>query len=478
MKTWKKYPLLLLLAFALAGFGCSDGGSRPAGDLGATLSGSVVQGPVSGALVIADKNGNYLLDSDEAFTFSDANGDFNDLVIPDGYGSYVLVSTGGIDTLTDQPALPMLAPAGAKNITPITTLVALTPEADRAALIADLDALAGEGNGYDSDPSEAAPADFVSLVKVVESTLYLMQDLGVTETSDQFLVAEKISSQLIADKTISAVVAGIANTMSDSVQQGVVNALPSLAASSTTEFSVNPGSEAAFGNIIRAVAVAVEAGVAAAPVDADGNVSEAVLAPVADVDTIIADDTTGTLQPIESIATSIALGLESVTLLDAAGSETSSAGAATRVEVVLSAFNNKTAVPKDYTGVALTLKVQDRNSQRSVEFKLTGVSLSVTAAADASVLSVDLSDAALEVTAKKSDGTQISTKDVTGAFEIFDANFGSNQLLLNLDEVQNLFADQVAAEFATVGAVGEYSITLQGSSAPIESAAKKVTIVP
>jgi hypothetical protein len=427
-------------------------------------------------LIIADKNGNYLLDSDEAFTFSDANGDFNDLVIPDGYGSYVLVSTGGIDTLTDQPALPMLAPAGAKNITPITTLVALTPEADRAALIADLDALAGEGNGYDSDPSEAAKADFVSLVKVVESTLYLMQDLGVTETGDQFLVATKISSQLIADKTIAAVVAGTADTMSDSVQQGVVNALPDLAASPTTEFSVNPGSETDFGAIIRAVAVAVEAGVAAAPVDADGNVSEADLAPVADVDTIIAADPT--LVSIESIATSIALGLESVTLLDAAGLETSSAGAATRVEVVLSAFNNTTSNPKNYTDVALTLAVQDRNSQRSVAFKLTGVFLSVTAAADASLLSVDLSGAALAVTATKSDGTQISTNDVTGAFEIFDANFGGNQLLLNLDEVQNLFADQVAADFATVGAVGEYGITLQATGAPIGSAAKIVTIVP
>jgi hypothetical protein len=475
MKTWKKYPLLLLLAFALAGFGCSDGGSRPAGDLGATLSGSVVQGPVSGALIIADKNGNYLLDSDEAFTFSDANGDFNDLVIPDGYGSYVLVSTGGIDTLTDQPALPMLAPAGAKNITPITTLVALTPEADRAALIADLDALAGEGNGYDSDPSEAAKADFVSLVKVVESTLYLMQDLGVTETGDQFLVATKISSQLIEEGTIAAVVAGTASTMSDSVQLGVVASLQSLADSPTTEFSVKAGSETDFGAIIKAVAVAVEAGVTNAT-DADGNVSEAELAPVADVDTIIAADPT--LVSIESIATSIALGLESVTLLDAAGLETSSAGAATRVEVVLSAFNNTTSNPKNYSDVALTLAVQDRNSQRSVAFKLTGVFLSVTAAADASLLSVDLSGAALAVTATKSDGTQISTNDVTGAFEIFDANFGGNQLLLNLDEVQNLFADQVAADFATVGAVGEYGITLQATGAPIGSAAKIVTIVP
>lgn len=470
---WEKGFFALLLLASLTAFGCSDGGSRVVTPP-AVVSGSVVQGPVSGALVIADKNGNFQLDANEASTYTDENGDFNDLVIPENYGPYVLVSLGGVDTITDEPALPMLAPAGAENITPVTTLVALAPEAEQAAMIAELDALAGDAGSYDADPSVDATAEFVSLVKAVEETLYLMQDLGVAETADQFTVVEEISSQLIEDDTIADIVAGTETTVSSSIQQGVVDALPELEASTTTEFAVDAGSESDFGAIVEAVIVEVETVVVAAA-DANGNVTETetLLDPVPDVDTIIADDPA--LTPIEEIAQSVALNLESVAFLDEFGVETNSAGSATQINVVLSAFNN-TGVVADYSDVALTLSVIDQASQRSIAFELSGVALTATSANEISAIGVDLTSATLDVTATKADGTTISTNAVTGAFEVFNNNYSNNELTVNLLQVQNLFADQVAPEFATVSAVGDYAITLQATGAPIASAAETVAI--
>ena len=472
MRTWKMMTLLLLLGLVLCTLGCGDGGSRSAGTF-ETVTGSVVQGPVSGALVIADRNGNYLLDANEASTYTDENGDFNDLVIPDNYGNYVLVSIGGVDRITQKPALPMLAPAGAKNITPITTMVALAPASQQAALIADLNDLAG--GSYDDDPSLGAPVAFVSLVKTVEETLYLMKGLGVTEVVDQVAIVKEISSQIIAADTVAAIVAGTEVTVSSAVEQAIVAVLPVLEQSETTSFSVTAGSESSFAAVVKAVALDVESVVADSAVAGSVTETETLLDAAQDVDTIIAND--AKLVPIENIATSVVLNLDSVTLLDQSDVETTSAGAATQVKVVLNAFNN-TAATANYTGVSLTLSIMDQASLRSVVFKLAGVALSATPAADASVLGVVLDNATLTVVAKKSDGTQISTNSVTGAFELFDNNYGNNELLLNLDEVQTLFADQVAAEFASVNTVGNYTITLHGAGAPIEAAAENVTIVP
>ncbi|MDT8420822.1 MAG: hypothetical protein RQ754_10365 [Desulfuromonadales bacterium] len=472
MRTWKMVALLLLLGSLAGTFGCSDGGSRSAGTF-VTVTGSVVQGPVSGALVIADRNGNYLLDANEASTYTDENGDFNDLVIPDNYGFYVLVSVGGVDRVTQKPALPMLAPAGAKNITPVTTLVALAPAAQQAELIADLNGLTG--GSYDDDPSVAAPVAFVSLVKAIEETLYLMKDLGVTEVVDQVAIVKEISSQMVEEDTVASLVAGTEVTVSSAVEQAIIDVLPVLEQNGTTAFSVAAGSETTFAAVVKAVALDVENVVASSAVSGTVTETETLLDAAQNVDTIIANDTN--LVPIETIATSVVLNLDSVTLLDASGVETFSAGTATQVKVVLNAFNN-TAATANYSDVSLTLSILDQSSLRSVVFKLAGVALSATPDADASVLGVVLDNATLTVLAKKSDGTQISTNSVSGAFELFDNNYGNNELLLNLDDVQNLFADQVAAEFASVNTVGNYTITLQATGAPVQAAAENVTIVP
>jgi len=468
----------LLAAFGAAAVlaGCSSGGSSsstPAAVTDTTVTGSVVQGPVVGAKVIADLlPANYTLDSDETYTFTDDNGDFKDLVIPAVYGDYVLVSLGGVDTISGEPALPMLAPAGAKNITPLTTLVALTPAADRDALIADLNTLAGEGNSYDSDPSVGAATDFVVLTQVVEETLVFMADLGVTETADQFIVASAIAAQLIADDAIGS------GSVATSVADAVVASAPALAASATTEFSIVNAT--AFITVVADVVAAVEDAVIAAAVGGVVTETPDLTESIAVAADKVVDDADVTLQ---AAVTSISLGVDTVELLndfdEVVSAEvptgvTVTAAAATQIKFVLDAFNNTGAV-KDYTDVSLSLSIVDQDSQRTATFLLTAAAVSVAKNVDGSAdMTVNLDSATLTVVAADSVGNSITTSAVSGPFQIFTIT--NNEVLLNLADVQDLFADQVAADFATISLTGNYMLTLNAEGAPIVSEAIALTV--
>ena len=84
------------------------------------LTGSVIEGYIAGATVFADTNGNGELDSGEAFTTTNANGQFT---LTGGSGP--LVMFGGTDVSTGLPFTGVLkAPEGSTVVTPLTTLVA------------------------------------------------------------------------------------------------------------------------------------------------------------------------------------------------------------------------------------------------------------------------------------------------------------------------------------------------------------------
>jgi|LGOV01.1.fsa_nt_gb hypothetical protein len=473
----------LKISFLLAAFGasvvlggCSSGGSSSHSTTPATpttVTGSVVQGPVVGATVIADLNANYAYDAaTEVKTITDENGDFNDLVIPVGYGDYVLVSLGGVDKLSGEAAMPMLAPAGAENITPITTLVALTPEGtQRDALIADLDELAGAGNSYDLDPSVGAATDFVALTQVVEETLVFMEDLGVTETVDQFVIVGAIAEQLIVDDAIGS------DSVASSVTDGVVASFDDL---TETEFDVSAAGLTYFEDAVSDIVVAVETVVEAA---ADGGVvteTPGLTDDIADAADTVVDAAEDDLIAAVTIVT---LGVDTVQLLDDANFVVSNYGPAgvtvtaadaTQVKFVLEAYNNSSTV-KNYTGVSVSLAIVDQDSQRTATFILTGAAVEVAEnVLDSAVTTVDLSSASLSVVATDSAGNSITTSAVTGPFEIFTIT--NNEVVLDLAEAQALFTDQVAAEFASIGLVGNYTLTLNGEGAPIINDAIALTV--
>ncbi len=127
---------IMLIAGVMTVIGCGGGGGGGSEASVAGPSGKVTMGAVSGAVVFADHASgtewNFRMDADEAetSTTSDQGGNFELSMMP-GF-SYGMVAMGGTDSLTGNEAMFMLAPAGARNISPLTTLVALNQNSKTA----------------------------------------------------------------------------------------------------------------------------------------------------------------------------------------------------------------------------------------------------------------------------------------------------------------------------------------------------------
>ena len=79
----------------------------------------LLDGPIAGATVFADANGNGVLDAGEASASTTVTGAF---ALPAAGGE--LIGTGGIDTQTGVTVPgPLTAPAGSGIIDPLTTLL-------------------------------------------------------------------------------------------------------------------------------------------------------------------------------------------------------------------------------------------------------------------------------------------------------------------------------------------------------------------
>jgi len=155
---------LVALSAALSGCGDSLPTSGP--------SGRSVQGPVLGASVFADNVAagiRFTKDAGEVSTTTDAvTGNFTLPSVP-GY-NYILVSKGGTDKLTGQPAMQMLAPAGSANITPLTSLVALDTT---GTVKAKLQALM-PGFSFDADISTTSSQAVLLVSKSIETMVQAM----------------------------------------------------------------------------------------------------------------------------------------------------------------------------------------------------------------------------------------------------------------------------------------------------------------
>ncbi len=103
------------------------------------IEGRIIDGPVSGAKVFLDINNNLLLDDDESFFLSNTDGYFK--LKQNLLADTRLVSVGGIDTISNKVlsdivlAFPVSPDSNFVNVTPISTLVALSsPESVQAML--------------------------------------------------------------------------------------------------------------------------------------------------------------------------------------------------------------------------------------------------------------------------------------------------------------------------------------------------------
>ena len=152
------------------------------------VAGKVIQSYVANATVCVDSNENRVCDPGETSTKTDENGYFS-LSIPVGV-SGMLLSQGGIVKSTGQAALNLLAPVGAKNITPLTTIVALNP--NLKSMIEEL------GDSYDTDIAnpDGVKGKLLRLALCVETLLYNLKNQLQLEPEKQMELLASVATEL------------------------------------------------------------------------------------------------------------------------------------------------------------------------------------------------------------------------------------------------------------------------------------------
>jgi len=261
----------LLLVSGLTACGGGAGGGAGATVTTPPLEGKLVQGPVKGATVYADRIGSgneYLLDQAEQ-DYSSSTGNTGAYTLPappSGYGNYRLVSTGGTYSSVDsagatveKPAMQMIAPMGAKNITPLTTLVALNP-----ALQAKIEATGITSYDIDISAATATPAALL-LSKSVES---VVEALGKVLDPNESKLSDAALAH-IQNETMAAIATSLSSTSVNFTEPATLQAgLKTAISAAVTKISetgsgitVAPGDVAAIATAVSSTVDTVAGGI-------------------------------------------------------------------------------------------------------------------------------------------------------------------------------------------------------------------------
>jgi hypothetical protein len=212
---------MLAVSVALLG-GCgSDGGG---GTTSNSVSGVVAQGAVQGAVVFADDvaTSDYVMDDTEAnySATTDSNGSFSFKAPP---YNYLIVTVGGTDSVTNQPAMQMIAPQGSadtsatKNVTPLTTLVALTPSANQAGVIAKIESLGLDSYDVDISSNNTTTPAATAFVQSIQS--------AVTAVTNTFDSSATSGGQSLSTATKNNIQREMLTQVADQVNQGTAGDL-------------------------------------------------------------------------------------------------------------------------------------------------------------------------------------------------------------------------------------------------------------
>lgn len=265
----KKASTHTLIALLIAPLvGCGSSGSTIASNSSAGPSGKSIQGAVVGATIWGDSLSSgtrFSIDSAEQGTQTTtlSNGNYTLKTTP-SY-KYVIVSQGGTDSLTGKPATTMIAPGGAKAVSPLTTLVMLD---STGKLATTLSGLLPSGASFDSD--------FTALSGLSPSALMFITSITTALTTFDAAILDAASSskatlsplQLnainmtvysqIAAQFSSLSVANLSNTatLATNLQGALTNAISSVA-STNTNITVPTNIAATIANSSVAVAAKV-----------------------------------------------------------------------------------------------------------------------------------------------------------------------------------------------------------------------------
>ena len=273
---------MCVLGLAAAITGCGSNNSGP--------SGRLVQGPVLDATVFADNVAGgvrFVQDANEVFTITTSTtGDF---LLPSTPGyNYILVSKGGTDKLTGQPAIQMIAPAGSANITPLTTLVALDTT---GTVKAKLQALMPAGASYDADISVTASPAVLLLAKSVETMVQSLTNAVVAAAGSATISANQMAA--IQAQTIQAISVELAKpavtaatmsapaTLSTSLQSAATTAVTSINTTNSNISIPSATATAIAASSVTATAGALSIGATASTDAIQGGENAAISADVA-----------------------------------------------------------------------------------------------------------------------------------------------------------------------------------------------------
>jgi hypothetical protein len=225
------------------------------------LQGYVSQTRVSGAKCWIDRDSDNVLDFGEPSTTTSANGLFsitkNSL---DDSANYRIICTGGsaqsVGTTSESVGV-MLAPRGARNVTPLTTVVSLNSElADKIGQTLLSSSSQSYSEAYDVDIAKSSGTfgEHLQLAKGIETFMYVLgrsnPDLQIISSTQGHVAALKIladnlnelDSASIFDRTKIATKIGEAAT--DTLNSTAVDSLISLSAADISSIAADIQSSA------------------------------------------------------------------------------------------------------------------------------------------------------------------------------------------------------------------------------------------
>jgi hypothetical protein len=170
-----------------------------------SLSGAVVKGPLSGALVYADNDGDGIGDGDPITTASDGS-----YTISATNANATIIAMSGpetIDTSSGEPltGITLKAPAGSTVVTPATTILEAQPDIEPAQLAIAL--------GIPTTAADGSPIDIMSF-----------NPYAVGADPAAALAAEKAAQQvMVTIKAVSSAAEGAGMTVDDAFEQAMAS---------------------------------------------------------------------------------------------------------------------------------------------------------------------------------------------------------------------------------------------------------------
>lgn len=198
--------LLVGLTGIISGCGHHHNDTAPAAS---GPSGTVLQGPVSGATVVAKKAGNNdfsKIEAGEVSTKTDASGNFKFQDAPP-YSHTLVLLPDGVDTLTGKKNIQLIAKAGSQYITALTTLVATDPSGDVEAKLVALAGLPVGSSIGDVDTANTTAAAMI-LTKTIETAVSTLSETITKSAGTSAVSATQLAA--VQTQTLQAISAEVA----------------------------------------------------------------------------------------------------------------------------------------------------------------------------------------------------------------------------------------------------------------------------